>query len=226
MTLASERRAAVERAFPGVICKRVVFECSLRPEGDPNAKEYADGKQYSLQFTVEASAETLVSHGLVEQKEIDNLPPSGRRYGFEKTNRGTYQTCITFFESLGNRTEAREMAAKIALPGAPKYKMFSAPDGRWVPFSNENGAWRVIDGQPAAHASNVIQFPKKNPRAVSPVDSYLVDVATVPGFIAVYVPADMRANLVGSALSAIGLRCTTDDSGKLVARWAAQEGRT
>ena len=74
--------------------------------------------------------------------------------------------------------------------------------------------------------SDVIQFPKKNRRAVTPVDPYVVDTTAMPGFVALYVPSDVRANLVGCALACVGLRCTTDESGKLVARWAAQEGRT
>jgi hypothetical protein len=220
-TLAAQRREAVELAFPGVICKRVGFECALRPAGDTLANDFPDGKQYSLQFTVEGAAETLVSHGFVEQKEIDDLPPSGRRSGLEKTKRGTYQACVHYHEWHEKPTETRDMVAKIALPGPPKYKKFSAPDGRWVPFSNPDGSWRVVDGGGAARPdSNVIPFPKKNPRAVSAMDSYLVDTRTVPGFVAIYVPSDLRANLIGSALACIGLRPMTE-GGKLIARWDA-----
>jgi hypothetical protein len=208
LTIAAQRRQAVERAFPGVICKRVAFECAYRPADSDSFRDWADGKKYSLNLTVEASAETLVSHGLVEQEEIDRLPPSGRRCGLEKTNRGTYQASIYYFEHFDTPMVAREMAAKIGISD-PRHMVYSS------------SGWRRAEVEPGKIEvkSNVIPFPKKNPRAVSPVDSYLVDATAMPGFIAIYIPSDVRANLIGSALACIGLQPTTE-SGRLVARWA------
>lgn len=212
-TLAAHRRALVERAFPGVRCKRVAFECAYASRNFSLDfwKDWVDGRRYNLAFTVEGSAETLIEHGFVTRAYIDALPPSGRRSGFCRTNRGTYQANITYWEG-GGTTDARQMAAKLGITD---------------PVAKEwNGEkWVVVERAARKPGGNVIQFPKKNPRAVTPINSYLADAATVPGFIAIYVPSDMRANLVGSALACIGLRCS-DDGGKLVARWAtAQEGQ-
>lgn len=118
MSLASERRALVERAFPGVTCSRVAFEIrQYAADGMP------EGRAYHVNICVKAPAAVLITHGLVAVKRF-NLPPSGKRSGLKRLSDGTFQASVFWYDWHGcgkPELKGREMAARIGLtPDTPK----------------------------------------------------------------------------------------------------------
>lgn len=72
----TELRAIVQRAWPDVrVVRLLAQECLIRP-GSPGA-DFSGTLAVSV--TLSAPASVLIARGIVDQAEIDSLPPSGVR---------------------------------------------------------------------------------------------------------------------------------------------------
>lgn len=110
-------RSPVERAFPGLKCKRLEL----------GANTFSG---YHLEYTVEGSIEALASNGLATREQLESLPPCGVRGHYRRVAGGMYQVRQWFMDSLqisaedfanyrgraGSQTAGQDEIARLGLP--------------------------------------------------------------------------------------------------------------